>query len=72
MFASIGEMVSWTKVLKGKDNDATSGGAATSPTGGADSNDASNGAWKPGIPAWVLSAEDAQTDGVDTSGRASA
>jgi hypothetical protein len=71
MFASIGEMVSWTKVLKGKDDEASSGGAATAPNGGVDSNDASDGAWKPGIPAWVRPAEETRTDGLDTSGRAS-
>jgi hypothetical protein len=47
MFASMGEMVSWTKVLNGKDDKSEKKDAAPAPAQGL----------KPGIPEWVRQAE---------------
>jgi hypothetical protein len=64
MFASLGEMVSWTKVLNGKDEQASNKEATTEPSS------------KGGIPDWTKRFNggeiEARTDGMDAeSSRAS-
>jgi hypothetical protein len=69
MFASAGEMFSWTKVLNGKNDDASSKGAAPAPA-----EAEQQGAFVPGIPDWVLrrqAEENASTNSVDSGERAS-